>query len=251
MNPVVKEKLIRFLQGDSNINEEQLAKLGIKDPELEHILLMNLFTSGNYTRTGGSNWHDKPEHKLFTEDIEDITIYPDTREELLTMPLINDFSKGSDASISRQPRVKEKDKFGYDWRVDIAKNGDVTVHLKEIDLRDTVTSKNDTVTTYTWTYGQGTIVHFLKEHPLSTYDNIRRIGLLNKAFFDIMSDRARSISRYNLETAAWYKCLLTVFMRVGYEEYYDNIYDVSRMLRDQPRFLDIQEDTGKFYDGAL
>lgn len=208
---------------------QQIIAQIMANPEKHRVELLNLFKSGNY--------------KIHADN---------SREELLTMPLINDFSKGSDASISRRPQTNnDKFKFGYDWRVDIAKNGDVTVHLKEIDLRDTVTSKNDTVTTYTWTYGQGTIVHFLKEHPLSTYDNIRRIGLLNKAFFDIMSDRAHSISRYNLETAAWYKCLLTVFMRVGYEEYYDNVYDISRMLRDQPRFLDIQEDTGKFYDGAL
>lgn len=220
-----------FQQSLSGIPESRLMTIVeiMADPEKHHRELLSLFETGNY--------------KIHADN---------SREELLTMPLINEFRKGNDASISRRPQTNnDKFKFGYDWRVDIAKNGDVTVHLKEIDLRDTVTSKNDTVTTYTWTYGQGTIVHFLKEHPLSTYDNIRRIGLLNKAFFDIMSDRAHSISRYNLETAAWYKCLLTVFMRVGYEEYYDNVYDVSKMLRDQPRFLDIQQDTGKFYDGAL
>ena len=221
-----------FQQSLSGIPESRLMTIVeiMADPEKHHRELLSLFETGNY--------------KIHADN---------SREELLTMPLINDFPKGSDASISRQPRIKEKDKFGYDWRVNIAKNGDVTVHLKEIDLRDTVTSKNDTVTTYTWTYGQGTIVHFLKEHPLSAYDNIRRIGLLNKAFFDIMSDRAHSISRYNLETAAWYKCLLTVFMRVGYEEYYDTVYDIGKTLRNQPRFLDIEEkeDTSKYYDGAL
>ena len=80
MIPIIKERIIKALQGDQDIDT---GKLNL-DVEREHMLLMNLFTSGNYAHPGATNWHDT-ERKTLSDDIEDVVVYSDDRKELTDM----------------------------------------------------------------------------------------------------------------------------------------------------------------------
>ena len=155
MTPIEKERLIHFLQGDPNIDGSGFNL----DPEREHMLLLNSFTSGNYTRTGGTNWHDSIKHKLFPDDIEDVIIYPDNREEFDTMATIarlgkNYIQSGLNAKLDAGDDKEGRRKLDF-----IASEP-----KKDGSIKVTMTEKN--ATSHSFIVTEDAIRNFFYDHPI-------------------------------------------------------------------------------------
>ncbi len=220
---------------------------------LELLRLINSFTNGIY-----KVHHDN------------------SREELLAMPSFYDsVTRGRDASISREPREKEKFQFSYDFSTSVDANGNVLVHLEEIDLAD-VPKKSDTRRSHEWFFPCKVITDYLDAHPLNINDQPSREGLICQTIDYLVvpmrknDDQVISVNqqretvtkinflaeygenhfektgfdtaialkyRYDCDRLAFCYAMLKVFKNIHPRDFYGSEYDIIVKLRGQPRFL--------------
>ena len=201
--------------------------------------------------------------------------HDNSREELLAMPSFYDsVTRGRDASISRKPKEKEKFQFSYDFSASVDANGNVLVHLEEIDLADV--PKGDTRRSHEWFFPSNVIINYLNDHPLSINDQPSREGLIRQTIdylvIPMRKSREQVIStdeeretiteisfkaengeidfskagfdtaialkyRYDCDRLAFCYAMLKVFKNIHPRDFYGSEYDIIVKLRGQPRFL--------------
>ena len=198
MIPIIKERIVQYLQGNPDIDEE---KLGL-DHEREHTLLMNLFTSGNYARAGGTDWDDRGKERT-----------DDTREEFeLTMKEYGYVQSGFNSKKDNEKPGKNSRHIDFKYKVE--RNEDITVTMTDLHSGNR----------HTFLFTKGAIMGFFYEHPItSRYQIPAFVGQFKKhqnAFCCQPSDE--QLIRYDGQketiTAVYRNCKDRIIERLGADD---------------------------------